>query len=153
MLGPAWASLFRRLPPGLHDTLVMITSTGAEVMIQKILILEEDYIVFRGRMSGVQDSGLVMMMPYDQISNLAIAKRILEPELRQIFKGSDFVVSGTDGPAVHENATTASAAEEKKNVAEQPRPEPVVKEPTPAIVTHEEAKEPEPAGKPIQPSK
>ena len=88
MLGPSWVALFRQIPANLQDVLVMITATGAEIILQKILVMEQDYFVFRGRMSGSQDGGLVIIMPYDQISNVCFNKRMLEPEVYQIFGNS-----------------------------------------------------------------
>src|SRR5579862_5071997 len=111
MLGPSWITLIRKIPPHLHDTLVMLTATGAEVMIQKILVLEDDYVVFRGRMAGVQDTGLIMMMPYDQISNIAFAKRMLEPEVRQIF-GELEPFATVEAPAATSEATAAETEEQ-----------------------------------------
>lgn len=110
MLAPSWVALIRQIPPTLHDCLVLITATGAEIMIQKILVLEQDYMVFRGRMSGVQDGGMVMVMPFDQISNLAFNKRMLEPEVRQIFSNSEFVASAPDKTDAEKDAAAAAQA-------------------------------------------
>ena len=89
MLGPSWVALFRRIPVNLQDVLIMITVTGSEIILQKILVMEDDYFIFRGRMSGSQDGGLVIIMPYDQISNVCFNKRMLEPEVAAIFGNAD----------------------------------------------------------------
>jgi hypothetical protein len=85
MQAPSWVALFRQIPSNLHDCLVLITSTNAEVMVQSLLRLEVDYVILRGRMSGTIDGGRVMIVPYDQISNVAFAKLLLERDVVNIF--------------------------------------------------------------------
>ncbi len=85
MQGPSWIALFTRIPNKLHDTLALTLVTGAEILMQSVLRLESDFAIIRGRMSGSTDAGRVIILPYDQILNLAFTKRMLEPEVKSIF--------------------------------------------------------------------
>ncbi len=152
MLGPSWVELFRRIPAGLQDSLVMLTSAGAEIMIQKILVMEQDYFVFRGRMSGSQDSGLVIIMPYDQISNVCFSKRMLEPEVFSIFGASESAQGVT---AISAATTAAPVAMAAPSAILETIDEPVAAQPMGAAAsTDEEKPRPaEPTMRPGQPSK
>ena len=99
----------------------MITVTGQEIILQKILVMEEDYFVFRGRMSGSQDGGLVVIMPFDQISNVCFNKRMLEPEVCEIFGNANGFMTATvtaAGDAGTPTPAPASPAEAKPAAAD-----------------------------------
>ena len=85
MQGPSWIATFERIPAKLHDSLSLTLVTGAEIMMQSVLRLESDYAIIRGRMAGSTDAGRVIVLPYDQIVNLAFIKRMLAPEVEAIF--------------------------------------------------------------------
>ena len=85
MQGPSWIALFERIPPKLHDQLALTLVTGTEILMQSILRLESDFALIRGRMSGSTDAGRVLILPYDQLVNLAFTKRMLEPEVQAVF--------------------------------------------------------------------
>jgi hypothetical protein len=86
MQGPAWVSLFRRIPAELHDTLVLVLNTGAEVVVNSIIRLERDFALLRGRMAGTMDAGRVTIVPFDQIVYVAVNKKMKEDEA-QTFLG------------------------------------------------------------------
>src|SRR4051812_19076669 len=88
MQPPSWVSLFRQIPTNLHDCVVLLTTTGAEIMVQTLLRLDTDFAIIRGRMSGTQDGGRIMILPYDQIHTLAFGRRLLEADVHAIFGGS-----------------------------------------------------------------
>jgi hypothetical protein len=80
-----WLSVFQRLPESQHADLILVTSVGMEIMVQKIVRLEEDYVVLRGRLAGSTELGRVVVLPFDQINHLAINKPLLEHQIRAIF--------------------------------------------------------------------
>lgn len=86
MQSASWVKLFEQVPTNLHDSLVLLTTTGTEIMVQAILRLESDFVIFKGRMSGTQDGGRIMIIPYDQIHTVAFAKRLLESDVDKIFR-------------------------------------------------------------------
>ena len=86
MLGPSWINLLGKIPVTLQDSVALtLVFTGAEILMQSVLRLESDFAIIRGRMSGSTDAGRVIILPYDQLVNLAFTKRMLEPEVVAIF--------------------------------------------------------------------
>jgi hypothetical protein len=85
MQGPSWITLFERIPVTLHDSLALTLATGSEILMQSVLRLESDFVLLRGRMSGSTDAGRVLIVPYDQIVNLAFTKRMLEADVQAVF--------------------------------------------------------------------
>ena len=130
MLGPSWIALLQRIPSNLHDCLALLTTTGVEVVVQRLLRMEEHFLVLRGRVAGSLDAGRVMIVPYDQISNVAFNKRMSEEEVQQIFEGSEGAVSLAPSPPA-----------EKKDAAEETRTDPQAGSPKEPEVSP--AKEPE----------
>lgn len=82
MQGSAWVALLRRIPPAMHDNLVIVTSTNTEIVVQNLVRLERDFVVIRGRMSGSQDTGRIVIVPYDQINFAGFVKPIDDVSLQ-----------------------------------------------------------------------
>jgi hypothetical protein len=118
MQGPSWIALFEQIPAKLHDTLVLTLVTGAEIMMQSLLRLDSDFAILRGRMAGSTDAGRVIVLPYNQIVNLAFAKRMLEPEVQAIF-GKTLEPAGAQA----EQAGEESAAADTSGPADQGGPQ------------------------------
>jgi hypothetical protein len=81
----AWISMLRRIPVDLHEVLAMGLTTGAEIVIQKIVKLEPDFMIIRGRLAGTQDAGRVVLIPYSQLTFVAIQRDLKEAEVEAIF--------------------------------------------------------------------
>src|SRR5262249_7599624 len=86
MHGPSWIALLRRIPIQYHDSLAFSLTTGGEIVVQSLLRLERDFVSLRGRLSGSQDSGRVLILPYSQIVSLALQRRITDTEANAIFE-------------------------------------------------------------------
>lgn len=100
MLGPAWIALLRRIPASYHDGLAVTLVTGAEIIVQSLLRLEPDFVILRGRMAGSTDPARVVVLPFNQIVNVAFLKRMLEAEVATIFgelQESAAAVDSSDG--------------------------------------------------------
>ncbi len=80
-----WTTLIRRIPVKYHDHLILVMVTGTEIMVTRFIRLEEDFLIFRGRLAGTTDDGRIIMIPYHQINNIAFNRPLLESELQQIF--------------------------------------------------------------------
>jgi hypothetical protein len=93
----AWIAMFRRIPADLEDTLILGLNTGVDIMLQKFLKLEPDFMIIRGRVSGTQDAGRVTLVPYGQLSFVAITKPMKDPEVDEIF-GKAMPVASADAP-------------------------------------------------------
>jgi hypothetical protein len=101
----AWIAIFRRIPADLQDGLSLGLTTGAEIVVQKILKLDPDFMMIRGRVAGTQDTGRVVFIPYGQLTYVAITRDLKDAEVEAIFgKGAP--------PAANDLPPAAAAAPE-----------------------------------------
>src|SRR5437588_11922890 len=84
MQGPAWINLFQQIPTSLHDTLLLMTTTGFEIVLQRLIRLERDYLVALGRLSGSTDQPKLLIIPYVQMTYLAFGKKMDDPEIEAL---------------------------------------------------------------------
>src|SRR5438067_1180718 len=119
MQNPSWIALFERIPAKWHDSIALILATGTEILMQSILRLESDYAIIRGRMAGSTDAGRVLILPYDQIVNVAFTKRMLEPEVQAIFGKTMEASSAPGGTAASDDESAAAALAEPEVEAEE----------------------------------
>ena len=138
MQGPLWISLLRRIPPAKHSTLVVVTTTGTELMVQRIFRLEDDYIVLRARLAGSSDQGRIILLPYDSLNSVAFNGILPENEVEAMFGDGQGLIAPpetqTEGAAPAEDKPPESAAEAPPAFEPPPRPGTPVpgREPTPA---------------------
>lgn len=118
----SWVSVFQRIPPEKEDLLVIVTTSGIELIIQKIVRVEAEFVIVKGRLSGATDAARAVLMPYDQINNLAINKQLLEPDILTAFGFSGSSTSVTAAPAAPAKAEDGSlpAPSPKEDVAAAP---------------------------------
>ena len=138
MNSSTWVDLIRRIPEAQHDNLVAVTCTGAEIMVQKILVLENEFMIVRGRPAGSTEAPRILLMPFDQVNHLAFNKPLQEAEVKTMF--------GSGTAAVFDSPPTAAA---EIPVGEAPLAAPEESPPSPAPSP---ASQPAPA-KPALPSK
>ncbi len=120
-----WIQMFRRIPAELHDGLALGLTTGSEIVVQRIVKLEPAFMIIRGRLAGTQDSGRIVLIPYEQLTFVALTKVLNDLEVESIFgKGAppplpdlpDFAV-GFEPEPVPELATVNEAPAEVKKPA------------------------------------
>src|ERR1043166_468568 len=80
----AWIKMFQRIPGNLHESLAIVMPSGNEILIQKILKLEPDFVVLRGRLAGTQDYR-VMLLPYEQMTVITVMRILKDSEIDAIF--------------------------------------------------------------------
>jgi hypothetical protein len=150
MQGPAWLSLLRRLPAALHDSLIIVTTNTAEIVVSSIVRAERDFLVVRGRMAGSQETGRLVFVPFDQINYVGLNKTVSEADV-QAFLAQP--VAGVPAePAGETTPAEAAPAEVEAFVPEVARPpEPPPQAPPPGPVQPEAAAAP--PQRPIHPSK
>lgn len=90
-----WINLLRLVPEQEHNKLVVTTLTGVDLNIELILRMDETFLVFRGRISGITDEGRVFFLPYRQIDYLQLNRQVKEAEIRRLFGEGDSSASGT----------------------------------------------------------
>lgn len=123
MQGKTWIELLERIPEAYRDGLYVVTASGTEINLQTILRLEDEFMVFRGRLMGSTEAQRTFFLPYNQI-NVLIYQRLMKEEEVQAWFG------GAPVPVV-------TVTEEKKEVpaetAETPEPAPPPPEPLPNL--------------------
>ena len=119
MQGQSWIALLERIPVKYHDTLALTLVTGAEVIMQSVLRLEADYAIIRGRIAGSTDAGRVIVLPYDQVVNLAFTKRMLDPEVQSVFgAGGSTFAEAVEVSATPNDSTAEGDGEEQSSSPE-----------------------------------
>src|SRR5258708_20820385 len=71
-----WIELVGLIPEDQRNKLVLTTMTGVDLNVELVLRLEKDYIVFRGRISGIPDEGRVFFVPYRQIDYMQMNRQV-----------------------------------------------------------------------------
>jgi hypothetical protein len=135
----AWITMFRRIPGNLQETLILGLRTGVEIVLQKMIRLEPDFMIIRGRISGTQDSGRIVMIPYGELSFVTSTRILKDPEVEAIFgQGSPPAVADLPLAPPSDGALPADAA----------TPEPVAEAvPAEPASASDAAKRPEPVSK------
>jgi len=85
MQGAGWIDLIRRIPAKMRDSLCFATVNGSEIMSQDILRLDREFVLMRGRMAGSQEVGKIIILPYDQIVNIAVNRILKDEDVQNIF--------------------------------------------------------------------
>lgn len=99
MQASAWTALLRLIPAALRENLVLRTNNGTEVIIQGIMRLEPDYLVVRGRLTGMtEEGGGFFFIPYDQINYLTFHKMVREADVLGLFPGSEAEAAPAPAP-------------------------------------------------------
>lgn len=105
----AWITMFRKIPATMHDGLTVGLRSGVEVAIQTILRLEPDFIILRGRLTGTQEGGKILLLPYAEMTVLSIVQPLKDPEVEAIFGKAD-APAVIDKPAASADAPALPAA-------------------------------------------
>jgi hypothetical protein len=87
MLSTPWLVLLKKLPVEQHNQLMLVTTSGIEMAIQTVLVLEGECLVFKGRLSGCQDAGRLFYVPYDRIEFVGFNRVVSEEEFRTWYGG------------------------------------------------------------------
>lgn len=124
-----WIALLRRIPAAFHDGLILATATGADVVLQGIVRLEEACIILRGRPAGTNEAGRIIVLPYEQINYISLPGRPNDQQVQAIFGDRELAFArlpdvlppvtaaegstvGVDDPALDANDGEAAIAAE-----------------------------------------
>jgi hypothetical protein len=132
MQGSAWIKLIRRIPENQHDNLVAVTTAGAEIMVQRIILVEEEAMIFRGRPAGSTDQPRILLMPFDQLNHLAFHRAPTEVEVQAIFGDGNVSFAPAASALKAEAAAAAPEAPAAAPAATQEKPAPPQPAPTPS---------------------
>lgn len=115
MQGSNWAGLINRIPEKYHEILVVMTTSGAEIMVQRIIKLDDDVLIFRGRPTGSTEHARTILLPFDQVNYIAFAKPVVEKDVLAMFAPSENAAVA----APEQTQPEASAASEDQASAEE----------------------------------
>src|SRR5438067_7487111 len=100
MQSTPWIALLKKIPAEQHNQLMLVTTSGIEIAIQIILVLDGECLVFKGRLSGSQDAGRLFYVPFDRIDYVGFNRVVGEDEFKTWYG---------DTPAVSASATDTLA--------------------------------------------
>ncbi|MBI1918609.1 MAG: hypothetical protein HYS12_28280 [Planctomycetes bacterium] len=100
MQSTPWIALLKKIPAEQQNQLMLVTTSGIEVAIQVILVLEGECLVFKGRLSGSQDAGRLFYVPFDRIDYVGFNRVVSEDEFKSWYG---------DTPAASANKTDTPA--------------------------------------------
>ena len=117
----SWVGVFQRIPPDKEDFLMIVTTSGVEIVIQKIIRIDAEFLILKGRISGAMDAARAVLMPYNQINNLCVNKQLQDADILTVF-GCD---GGSERPVSSPpKAETNTHADEAPVEHAAPFPEP-----------------------------
>lgn len=143
MENATWVRLLRQVPAAMRQRLTVITNVGAEISIQDIIQMSDEYLVLRGRLAGTNDTGRLFLVPFSEITYVSSVVEMRDDAIRAVFcKGPAATTAAVpeESPAVE----TAAAPSEAEPVAAAPEPE--------ALPTGEPTAEQPAAGTPQKPA-
>lgn len=129
MQGQAWDAMLRRIPKKYHEGIIFATMTGAEIVLQTIVSVDDNYLILKGRPSGTNDNGKLMILPLKQINYLSFPKKISDEEISAMFSAdANFAEIAEDekeigesqnGTGHNEDETSASQASQEAQEKEK----------------------------------
>lgn len=102
MQNAAWEALLRHIPAEQQNGYMIVTTAGVEIAVQDFLRVEKELVVFRGRLAGSQDQGLLFFLPYNRIEYVGTMKAVKETDVAETFGSLTF-------PAGHAAAAPPAA--------------------------------------------
>lgn len=132
-----WIEIIRTIPTEMHTGLAVLMQNGAEINIQTVVRMEEQFLVVRGRTAGSMDGGLTFFLPYDQISTLICYKPVKEDVVngwfnREPFHSLDGSLAPTGAEAPREPGVVAESGEPLPGPVAAPPVGPAPAKPAPA---------------------
>jgi hypothetical protein len=98
MQSAPWIVLLKKLPVEQHNQLMLVTTSGIEMAIQTVLVLDGECLVFKGRVSGCQDAGRLFYVPYDRIEFVGFNRVVTEEEFKAWYgDNSTLGANGSNG--------------------------------------------------------
>jgi hypothetical protein len=85
MQSSAWIALLRHIPAEQQNRFMLVTVSGTEIAIQSFLLIEQEFVAFKGRLSGTQDTGRVFFIPYAHIDYFGFSQPVKDAEFNEMF--------------------------------------------------------------------
>ncbi len=100
MRSASWVSLLGHVPEELYSQLVIVTAGGTEIAVNTLLRVDRELVALKGRLSGSEEGGRVLFIPYSQIDYIGFQRPLKESEFHEIFGDLAFSDEGEPGPPV-----------------------------------------------------
>lgn len=84
MHAQTWSALLQRIPESYHDAVSFNLKSGAEVVLQRLIRLEQEFVLMRARLAG-QDVGRVMVVPWVEIESVIFSRNPSDAEIETMF--------------------------------------------------------------------
>jgi hypothetical protein len=126
MQNTAWIALFGRIPVAIHDCLIIKTDSGSEIVLQRLIRLDRDFLVALGRFSGSVDQPKILIVPYSHMTYLAINKNMTEEEIQGAIgrPGAGESIQELPAPPEANAARTNAQSLEQVEIIDFPRQSP-----------------------------
>ena len=85
MQSTGWIALLRHIPEEQQSRFMLVTASGTEIAIQSFLLIEREFVAFKGRLSGTQDVGRVFFIPYAHIDYFGFSQPVKDAEFTELF--------------------------------------------------------------------
>ncbi|HKI31500.1 MAG TPA: hypothetical protein VKA46_06505 [Gemmataceae bacterium] len=85
MQADVWKALLRRIPSEQIDNLMLMTTQGTEINIQTVLLMDEDFMLLRGRIAGSNDGGRIFILPYEHLDHAGFQRPLNDAQLQAVF--------------------------------------------------------------------
>src|SRR5262249_37397212 len=106
MQSTPWITLLKKIPAEQYNQLMLVTTSGIEIAIQVILVLDGECLVFKGRLSGSQDAGRLFYVPFDRIDYVGFNRVVTEDEFKRWY--GDTPTTAANGTDTSANGSTAA---------------------------------------------
>lgn len=123
MRNASWEALLKHIPADLQCQYMIVTSSGVEIAVQNFLRIESEILVFKGRLSGSQDQGILFFLPYTHIDYVGTSKSVKDSEFAETFGSFTFPKPAPEPPPQAVPAEPPRHAEAAVSPSARPAPE------------------------------
>ena len=105
-----WTNIFRQIPAEMQSQIMIVLNNRAEIAVELIYRLESPFVVLRGRMGGTTETGLLFVLPYDQLSGVYLTRVVSDADVQAMFTAPLAGVQKT-GLSAHGTSDKKSASD------------------------------------------
>ncbi len=122
MQNSGWVALLKHIPIDQQSRFMLVTASGTEIAIASFLLIEQECVAIKGRLSGSQDAGRVFFIPYRHIDYFGFSQPVKDADFTDLFGNLTLPAQPPSPPPpeiIHQEA---------EPVVPEPEPEPAISE-------------------------